>query len=125
MTLTNASTPATAREAAAETLRKFTEHSPEYLQHVANGTIKLPTDRHAFAVLGAFQREPEAVGRDLLLVGYDDLDCAAWTTPPLTSVRQPFDELGRISVRLAIDAIYSRPARSEKVQPQLVVRETA
>ncbi len=52
MTLTNASTPATAREAAAETLRKFTEHSPEYLQHVANGTIKLSTDRHAFACVG-------------------------------------------------------------------------
>ena len=83
------------------------------------------TDRSAFMVLGAFQRAVAAVGRDLLLVGYDDLDCAAWTTPALTTVRQPFDELGRISVRLAIEAIYGRPARLEKVLPRLVVRETA
>ena len=51
MTLTHAPTTATAREAA-ETLKMFTEQSPEYLKHVANGTIKLPTDSMIFACVG-------------------------------------------------------------------------
>lgn len=42
------------------------------------------------------------VPRDLALVGYDDIEFAAGAAVPLSSVRQPRDELGRTAVRLLI-----------------------
>lgn len=40
------------------------------------------------------------VPEDLALVGYDDIEFAAGAAVPLSSVRQPRDELGRTAVRL-------------------------
>ncbi|MEU4203010.1 LacI family DNA-binding transcriptional regulator [Streptomyces sp. NPDC045470] len=44
------------------------------------------------------RRVPEDVG----VVGYDDLDPAAWTDPPLTTVRQDVEEMGRLMARLLL-----------------------
>jgi LacI family transcriptional regulator len=39
---------------------------------------------------------------DMALVGYDDIEYAAHTTPPLTTVAVPKQEMGRLAVRQAI-----------------------
>jgi len=38
------------------------------------------------------------VGTDLLVIGFDDLELAADTTPALTTLHQPFRDLGRAAV---------------------------
>lgn len=40
------------------------------------------------------------IPRDLSLVGFDDDPLAEWLTPPLTTVRQPFTELGQAAMEL-------------------------
>jgi LacI family transcriptional regulator len=57
--------------------------------------------------IGSGQRVPE----DLAIVGFDDIDFAAAAAVPLTSVRQPRQELGRTVARLVLD---------EATNPQLV-----
>jgi ABC-type multidrug transport system permease subunit len=43
-----------------------------------------------------------SVPADLSVTGFDDIDLAQATTPPLTTVRQPLQEMGRIAVGLII-----------------------
>ncbi|WP_341978256.1 LacI family transcriptional regulator [Microbacterium sp. LTA6] len=77
----------------------------------------------AFA-LGGGIRVPE----DIALVGYDDIDFAAATVVPLTSVSQPARMLGWTAVDLLLKETSEEPRdhdRSVRFQPQLVVRESS
>lgn len=63
---------------------------------------------------------PEAVS----IVGYDDIVYAAHTSPPLTTVGQPVEEIGLQIVRLLMSRIDDPAADARRVilEPQLVVR---
>jgi DNA-binding LacI/PurR family transcriptional regulator len=58
------------------------------------------------------------------VVGFDDIELAAWTDPPLTTVRQPTDALGRWAVERLTAAVPPQPGTSSHVviEPTLVVR---
>ncbi|CAL9519046.1 HTH-type transcriptional regulator DegA [Streptomyces sp. enrichment culture] len=64
---------------------------------------------------------------DVAVVGFDDSIVARHVDPPLTSVRQPLEEMGRTMADLLLDEIAQRGSgRREVVLPtQLVVRESA
>jgi DNA-binding LacI/PurR family transcriptional regulator len=84
--------------------------------------------RNDFTAVGAMSAAKEAglrIPQDLALVGYDDVPLAAHTTPPLTTVRQPTREQGRIAAEALVRRIESAetPAREERVMPcELIVR---
>jgi LacI family transcriptional regulator len=42
------------------------------------------------------------IPQDIAVVGYDDIEYAAHTLPPLTTVAVPKEEMGRLAVRKAI-----------------------
>ncbi|HEY6373893.1 MAG TPA: LacI family DNA-binding transcriptional regulator, partial [Edaphobacter sp.] len=66
-------------------------------------------------------------GTDVALVGFDDVDFYTLITPPITSVRQPAAELGRMSARLLLQRIKgdSSPSSVRTVLPvSLVIRES-
>ncbi|AOW87146.1 LacI family DNA-binding transcriptional regulator [Streptomyces olivaceus] len=71
----------------------------------------------------AGRRVPE----DVAVVGFDDSIVARHIDPPLTSVRQPLDEMGRTMARLLLDEIADRgTGRHAVVLPtRLVVRESS
>lgn len=46
-----------------------------------------------------------AIGKDVALVGFDDVDFFTLITPPVTAVRQPAAELGNVSARLLLQRI--------------------
>jgi LacI family transcriptional regulator len=68
------------------------------------------------------------VPRDVAIVGYDDIDFAAAAAVPLSSVRQPREQLGRTAAELLLEEANS-PGRHEHrhviFQPDLVVRESS
>jgi LacI family transcriptional regulator len=64
---------------------------------------------------------------DIALIGYDDIDFAAATVVPLSSIRQPSRLMGKTAVDLLIEQIEASPSnpvepRSVVFQPELVVR---
>jgi DNA-binding LacI/PurR family transcriptional regulator len=65
----------------------------------------------------------------LSMVGFDDIDVAAFTIPPLTTISQDGVEMGRISAELLFDMIDNGRHRSEVpdvvLAPRLVVRASA
>ena len=71
--------------------------------------------------IGAMQ-EADAQGlgvpEDLSIVGFDGIDAASWTNPPLTTVEQPIDEIART----AVEALSSKVERPDERQPSYVFR---
>jgi LacI family transcriptional regulator len=55
-------------------------------------------DLTAIGALRAARACGRRVPDDLSVVGFDDIDLAAWTDPPLTTVAQPTAEMGRLAV---------------------------
>jgi DNA-binding LacI/PurR family transcriptional regulator len=86
--------------------------------------------RNDFTAVGALNAIKQAglrVPEDIAVVGYDDIPLAAHTSPPLTTVRQPTREQGRIAAELLLRRIEAgqHPPREERVfQCQLVIRES-
>jgi len=77
-------------------------------------------DLIALGVMAAAGEYGRQVGRDLSVVGFDDIFIAGLVTPALTTVRQPIARLGAEAARLAVDAIGGSPAASSG-QPKRVV----
>lgn len=57
------------------------------------------SDIAALGVLQAADAAGLAVPDDLSVVGFDDTYMARWATPPLTTVRAPLQDIGRLAVR--------------------------
>jgi DNA-binding LacI/PurR family transcriptional regulator len=62
-------------------------------------------DQMALGVLRALAEAGRPVPGAVSVVGFDDLPEAAYFSPPLTTVRQDFDELGRRALRLLVEKI--------------------
>jgi LacI family transcriptional regulator len=85
-------------------------------------------DLLALGLLQEMTRRQLRVPGDLAIVGYDDIDFAAAAAVPLSSVRQPRDQLGRAAAELLIEeaAEGTRHGHRQIVfEPQLVVRDSS
>ncbi len=71
-------------------------------------------DASALGVLEAARGLGLRLPEDLSIVGFDDTYAAAWTSPQLTTVRQPMREMGRLALRTLL-----RIARGERPETHL------
>jgi DNA-binding LacI/PurR family transcriptional regulator len=79
----------------------------------------------ALGTMHAIRHRGLQIPDDIAVVGFDDLPLAASTTPPLTTVRQPLDEMSVHAVRLLIEQIGGdAPVASVRLMPHLVIRES-
>ncbi len=84
--------------------------------------VFLANDQMALGLLAALHEEGLSVPGDVSVVGFDDLPESAYFTPPLTTVRQDFAELGRRGVQLVLARLAGQHLHPESVAPELVVR---
>ena len=83
------------------------------------------------AAIGAIRALTESglrVPADVSVVGFDDIQSAAFCTPSLTTVRQPLNEMGKRGARILLERI-ANPEKTELadevvMEPELVVRES-
>jgi DNA-binding LacI/PurR family transcriptional regulator len=90
-------------------------------------SVFVANDQMALGVLRAFNEAGRAVPRSVSVVGFDDIPEAAYYTPPLTTIRQDFNALGRKSVALLLRAIgegNGNDAAHVTLPVELVVRES-
>jgi len=81
-----------------------------------------------FAAIGALGPLREAgiqPGRDIALVGFNDIPLAAELPVSLTSVHSEMNEMGRRAVDLLAERLAGRPTKSIRLAPWLVVRESS
>lgn len=82
------------------------------------------------AAIGAIRALKDAglsVPGDVSVVGFDDIQSAAYTTPSLTTVRQPLGEMGKRGAQVLLERIAKRSKEFPSeivVAPELVVRES-
>ena len=83
-----------------------------------------PTTRWRSACCARCTRPGRRIPADISVVGFDDIPEAEYFTPPLTTVRQNFNEMGRRSLLLLLEQIESgsRAPVRETVPPELIVR---
>lgn len=84
-------------------------------------------DLLALGVLQALTHEGVRVPDDIALIGYDDIYFAASSAIPLSSIRQPAQEMGRAAAELLLAEIEGGTPdeyRDVVFQPELVIRES-
>jgi DNA-binding LacI/PurR family transcriptional regulator len=84
--------------------------------------VFLANDQMALGLLAALHEEGLSVPRDVSVVGFDDLPEAPYFTPPLTTVRQDFAELGRRGVQLVLARLAGENLHPDPVASPLIVR---
>jgi DNA-binding LacI/PurR family transcriptional regulator len=86
--------------------------------------VFVANDQMALGVLRSLYEVGRRVPSEISVVGFDDIPEAAFFSPPLTTVRQDFNEMGRRSLLLLLEQIESglRSPRRETVPPELIVR---
>jgi LacI family transcriptional regulator len=84
------------------------------------------SDPMAVGVLTAARARGVRVPHDLSVVGFDDSFLTEWSTPGLTTVRQPLRDMGRVALRTLLRLIATEPLDSHHVElaTALVVRES-
>jgi LacI family transcriptional regulator len=84
-------------------------------------------DLIALGVLQEMTRNHIGVPEDISIIGYDDIDFAAAAAVPLTSVRQPRQELGHTAARLLLDEAADDETHQHRqviFEPELVIRQS-
>jgi LacI family transcriptional regulator len=81
-------------------------------------------DQMAYGARLALYRRGVRVPDDISLVGFDDLPSSTYSMPPLTTVRQPVYEIGRLAARAMLKLLAGEPADVAAPPLELVVRES-
>lgn len=83
-------------------------------------------DIAAIGALRAIRDHGLRVPEDISVVGFDDIQAAAFQNPSLTTIRQPLHEMGRIAARIVLERVRGQaPAPGMMaVLPELVIRES-
>ncbi|MEW2475588.1 LacI family DNA-binding transcriptional regulator [Micromonospora gifhornensis] len=98
------------RESGAAAMRELLTAHPDL------DAVFAASDLMAHAALRTLREAGRRVPEDVAVIGFDDIETAAYTEPPLTTVRQPIVELGRQGTRLLL-----RLAAGEEVEPALIL----
>src|SRR3984893_12156457 len=83
-------------------------------------------DISALGALRAFQEAGLRVPQDISVIGFDDIQGAAFSNPGLTTVRQPLADMGRLAAQTLLSRIEGAtdcPAEIP-IEPELVVRQS-
>jgi DNA-binding LacI/PurR family transcriptional regulator len=89
--------------------------------------IFVANDDMALGVLRALHERGRRVPEDVAIVGFDDTPESAYFIPPLTTVRQDFQRVGRAAVQLLVDQLTSGTGRQDRVliDPELICRQSS
>ncbi|MFD7713035.1 LacI family DNA-binding transcriptional regulator [Streptomyces sp. NPDC059785] len=101
-------------------MRSLLERAPDL------DAVFAASDLMAVGALAELRRQKRQVPGDVAVVGFEDSILARHTSPPLTTVRQPVEELGRAMTRILIDITQHGADRRQVTLPtELVVRESS
>lgn len=100
----------------------------QLLQHPSRPTaIVCANDEMALSCMSAISAAGLEVPKDMSVIGFDDIRYAAISNPPLTTIRQPAEQIGErviASLLHEIEAGRSQTAAAEIVPHQLIIRQS-
>jgi LacI family transcriptional regulator len=83
-------------------------------------------DIMAVGVIRALLDRNYRVPEDIAVVGYNDIEMAAYVSPPLTTIRQKITEIGETAAKIMIEQLESDRNVEQHIviKPELVIRKT-
>jgi LacI family transcriptional regulator len=83
-------------------------------------------DVSAFGAIRALMDHGLRVPKDVSVVGFDDIQGAAYSNPSLTTIRQPLHHMGGVAARILLQRIRGQASFPDEVPilPELVIRES-
>src|SRR6516225_8881931 len=82
-------------------------------------------DLSAIGAMRALRDSGLRVPEDVSVIGFDDINSAAFQIPSLTTVRQPLDKMGALAGEILLQRIHGGPNPEEvSVDAELVIRES-
>jgi LacI family transcriptional regulator len=114
--------PAMNARAGQEAARRLLEDGP------LPDAVFCANDLLALGVLRVLLQAGVKVPTDVALIGYDDIEFSAAAAVPLSSVRQPTYQLGRIATELLLEECDDPDGHAHQqvmFQPELVVRDSS
>jgi DNA-binding LacI/PurR family transcriptional regulator len=87
-------------------------------------------DLTAFGAVRALGRAGRSVPRDCSVIGFDDVPQTALSSPAITTVRQPMEEMGNLAAKWTLDALQQNEGSGSLssdlhlLAPSIVVRES-
>ena len=89
--------------------------------------IFVGNDHMAFGVIDALRAMGQTPGRDISIVGYDDVPLAAWEAYDLTTIRQPLNRMVETTVDILTTQIETNgtSAQTHELQGELILRSSA
>lgn len=95
-------------------------------QHIDFSAVFAQNDRMAVGAIRALREAGLKVPQDVSVIGYDDIPLSSFFDPPMTTIRQPMEQFGRIGAQLLIKAVNNPQHKPQviRLNPELIVRET-
>jgi LacI family transcriptional regulator len=91
--------------------------------------IFVSNDRMAIGLMQGLREQGCRLPEQLKVVAYDDSDAASLTEPPLTTVKVPFYEMGRLAAERLLarltDKDNTESVINEKLKTELIVRKSS
>jgi LacI family transcriptional regulator len=84
-------------------------------------------DVSAIGAIRALREAGLSVPGDISVVGFDDIQSAAYQNPALTTVRQPLHHMGRLAAEAIVGRINAKSPQKPvkiRVEPELLIRES-
>lgn len=83
-------------------------------------------DVAAIGAIRAFRDHHLRVPEDVSVIGFDDIQGAAYHNPSLTTIRQPLNSMGITSARVLLDRLRGKKEYPEEIAivPELIIRES-
>lgn len=107
------------RESGAAAMRRLLDEDPGL------DAVFVASDLMAHGALRTLREAGRRVPEDVAVVGFDDIEMAGYTDPPLTTVRQPIVEIGRTMARQMLRLIDGEAVDSVVLPTDLVIRKSA
>lgn len=100
-------------------MEQLLEQSPDL------DAVFVASDLVAAGAMSVLRRSGRSVPDDVAVGGFDDSHVAVTTDPPLTTVRQPLEQVAATMVQLLLEQVAGDPARSVTLPTSLVQRSSA
>ncbi|MGD8326489.1 MAG: LacI family DNA-binding transcriptional regulator [Sphingomonadales bacterium] len=92
--------------------------------HSLPDSIFACSDTSAMAVISALKENGIEVGKDILVVGYNDVPSSAHFAPSISTIRQDVEKAGQALVAKIMQILAGEEVASEKLETRLIVRQS-
>jgi LacI family transcriptional regulator len=90
--------------------------------------VLVSDDQMAMGAIRAATQMGLRIPDEISITGFDGIEMSLYTSPPLTTVRQPVEEMGRLTIERILDQINGNPIPDGEmfveILPELVIRES-